>query len=239
MPVTIGRRELLAALGTAAAWPLTARGQSAVPVIGYLHGQSPDRLPHLMVAFRQGLNEAGYAEGQNVAIEYRAAEGHTDRFQGDDAHCCAVRIADAGPNVVQFLDRARDPKTSRTSPLDCYLEGWAEANPDKILDATVTGYRFRDPFVGSFSRRSLHEYFDLLQDRLSYAGAIGLADIAFFLRGPMDRPSHPNKLRFWREAPRIGLTGVTRIKVGERGIIAESVTYDLNLASDMLCRALQ
>jgi putative ABC transport system substrate-binding protein len=42
-------------------------------VIGYLHGQSPDRLPHLMAAFRQGLNDVGYAEGQNVTIEYRAA----------------------------------------------------------------------------------------------------------------------------------------------------------------------
>jgi putative ABC transport system substrate-binding protein len=77
MTVTIGRRELLTALG--AAWPLAARAQqSVVPVIGYLHGQSPDRLPHLDYAFRQGLNEVGYAEGQNIAIEYRAAEGHTD-----------------------------------------------------------------------------------------------------------------------------------------------------------------
>jgi hypothetical protein len=52
-------------------------------------------------------------------------------FQGHNANCRAIRIADAGPNVVQFLDRARDQKTSRTSPLDCYLEGWADANLGK------------------------------------------------------------------------------------------------------------
>src|SRR5215831_10517606 len=51
-----------------------------------------------------------------------------------------------------------------------------EANPDKILDATAPGYRFRDPFVGSFSRRSLHEYFALLQDRLLRAGTIRRPD---------------------------------------------------------------
>jgi putative ABC transport system substrate-binding protein len=78
----IGRRKFLAALGGAAtAWPIAARAQQpTVPVIGYLHGQSPSRLPHLMAAFRQGLNEAGYAEGQNVTIEYRAAEGQTNRL---------------------------------------------------------------------------------------------------------------------------------------------------------------
>jgi len=55
----------------------------------------------------------------------------------------------------------------------------------------------------------------------------------------MDHPSDPERLRFWREAPRIGLIGITEVEVGERGVIAERVAYDLNLASDILCRAVQ
>jgi putative ABC transport system substrate-binding protein len=79
----IERRKFLAMLGGAAAsWPLAARAQQPVPIIGFLSSALPGPYAYVLAAFRSGLKEAGYVEGRSVAIEYRWAEGQNDRLPG-------------------------------------------------------------------------------------------------------------------------------------------------------------
>jgi putative tryptophan/tyrosine transport system substrate-binding protein len=75
------RRDFIALLGGAAAWPLAVRAQPAArPILGFIHGASLDGIADQLRAFREGLKEAGYVEGGNVAIDYRAADNRIDRL---------------------------------------------------------------------------------------------------------------------------------------------------------------
>jgi ABC-type uncharacterized transport system substrate-binding protein len=110
------RREFITLLGGAAAWPLAARAQQrSIPVIGWLGAASSETNTDRMRAFHQGLNETGYAEGDNVAILYRWAEGHVERLPGLAAELAGrhVTVLTGFGNVIPVAAKP----TSTTIPI--------------------------------------------------------------------------------------------------------------------------
>jgi putative ABC transport system substrate-binding protein len=95
MAIHTRRREFIVALGGAAvAWPLPARAQqSAMPIVGFVTGRSPEESARLGAAFRKGLNETGYVEGKNVMVEYHWLEGQYDRLPSLMADLVGRRVA--------------------------------------------------------------------------------------------------------------------------------------------------
>jgi ABC-type sugar transport system substrate-binding protein len=120
------RREFIALIGgAAAAWPLAARAQQpAMPVIGFLRSASLADATHLMAGFRQGLKEAGFVEGRNVAVEYLSAEGQNDRLPALIADLIGRRVSLIVVNAIA----ARAVKTATRScfsPRQRGRSGWS------------------------------------------------------------------------------------------------------------------
>jgi putative ABC transport system substrate-binding protein len=169
----IGRRELLAALGGAAAsWPLAASAQQAtkLPTIGFLNGASPDGYYARMVAsFGQGLNEAGYVEGQNVAIEFRWAEGRNDRLPALAADLVNRQVAVIAATSMPAALAAK----AATTTIPIVFEGGADPVEFGLVDSlnrpggNVTG-------VTNFSSSTAAKIFELLRELIPNSGMIAV-----------------------------------------------------------------
>jgi hypothetical protein len=97
----VKRREFIAALGGASAWPLAAHAQKpAMPVIGFLQSSAPDMNSDYLRAFRQGLKEAGFVEGESVVIAYRWAEDEADRLPALATELVRRPVAVIGKNEL-------------------------------------------------------------------------------------------------------------------------------------------
>ena len=127
------RREFITLLAsTAVVWSFAAHGQSPKPVIGFLRNTTPDESADLLTALRKGLNEAGYVEGENLAIEYRWGGGHQDQLHGlaDDLirHKVSLIIG-GGDAAIIATNRDRDAPNrvrNRRRPTQTRICGSAE-----------------------------------------------------------------------------------------------------------------
>jgi putative tryptophan/tyrosine transport system substrate-binding protein len=105
----VRRREFIGLAAGVATWPIAARAQQAMPMIGYLHSGSPSPFAQLLTAFRRGLSELGFIEGRNVAIEYRWAEGHYEQLPSlanDLVHRQVTVIASSGGSASVLAAKA-------------------------------------------------------------------------------------------------------------------------------------
>jgi putative tryptophan/tyrosine transport system substrate-binding protein len=182
----VSRRELLLLLGGAMTAPRALRAQeAAMPVIGFLSSVSPGPLAAFVSAFRQGLSEAGYVEGQNLAIEYRWAEGRYDRLPGLAAELVGRNVGVIVTTGGTVSARAAKSATS-TIPIVSVFGG------DPVADGLVASFARPGGNLTGLSilvRELMPKRLELLAEMVPQAGAIAL----------LVNPSNPNAERIIRE----------------------------------------
>src|SRR5580704_80578 len=154
------RREFITLLGGVAAWPLAARAQQPVPVIDFLHSASADAFVRQVAVFQQGLRDNGYVEGQNLVIEYRWADGRSDRLAtlaADLVRRDVAVIAALGGNNPTLAARA----ATRTIPI-VFNTGADPVRSGLVpslsrLGGNVTGVSFLVEELGAKTLGLLHE----------------------------------------------------------------------------------